>query len=62
MFRYDSLEVTSNGVKYNDIEARHIVFAEGFGMHLILFDNLPLDGTKRAFIIKAEEVKLRCNC
>jgi glycine/D-amino acid oxidase-like deaminating enzyme len=59
-FRYDNLEVTSTGVKYNDIQARHIVFAEGFGMHNNpFFDDLPLDGTKgELFIIKAEELNL----
>ena len=59
-FIYDALEVTSIGVKYNDIEARHVVFAEGFGMHNNpFFDDLPLDGTKgELFIIKAEELNL----
>ena len=59
-FMYEVLEVTSTGVKYNDIEARHIVFAEGFGMHKNpYFDNLPLDGTKgELFIIRAKELHL----
>ena len=59
-FMYDNLEVTSTGVKYSDIEARHIVFAEGFGMHKNpYFDTLPLDGTKgELFIIEAKDLKL----
>ena len=59
-FVYDNLKVTSAGVKYNTIEARHIVFAEGFGMHSNpYFDNLPLDGTKgELFIIRAKELNL----
>jgi hypothetical protein len=32
---------------YKDIKAKHIVFAEGFGMHdNPYFRQLPLDGTK----------------
>ena len=59
-FVYDNLKVTSAGVMYNTIEARHIVFAEGFGMHSNpYFDNLPLDGTKgELFIIRAKELNL----
>lgn len=59
-FVYDNLKVTSAGVTYNTIEARHIVFAEGFGMHSNpYFDNLPLDGTKgELFIIRAKELNL----
>jgi glycine/D-amino acid oxidase-like deaminating enzyme len=59
-FLHNELEIIPNGVKYKDIEARHIVFAEGFGMHSNpYFDNMPLDGTKgELFIIKAKELNL----
>ncbi|MDR0196544.1 MAG: FAD-binding oxidoreductase [Myroides sp.] len=46
-FDYDSLSYTDESVKYKDIEAKHIVFAEGFGMlRNPFFKDLPLDGTK----------------
>ncbi|MEZ7504742.1 NAD(P)/FAD-dependent oxidoreductase [Flavobacterium sp. Arc2] len=59
-FDYELLEVVSGGVRYKDIEARHIVFAEGFGMHANpYFKHLPLDGTKgELFIIKAPMLDL----
>ncbi|OYX83104.1 MAG: hypothetical protein B7Y83_12655 [Flavobacteriales bacterium 32-34-25] len=42
------------------MEAKHIIFAEGFGMHANpYFNNLPLDGTKgELFIIKAPQLDL----
>lgn len=54
-FDYSLLQEESNGIHYKDIQARNIVFAEGFGMHANpYFKNLPLDGTKgELFIIKA---------
>jgi glycine oxidase len=59
-FEYDILEVLSNSIRYKDIEAKHIVFAEGFGMHANpYFKQLPLDGTKgELFIIKAPDLVL----
>lgn len=46
-FDFDSLTYSDESVKYKDIEARHIVFAEGFGMlNNPFFKDLPLDGTK----------------
>jgi glycine oxidase len=47
-------------VQYKDIEAKHIIFAEGFGMHSNpYFNHLPLDGTKgELFIIKAPALDL----
>lgn len=59
-FEYETLEVLPEHIRYKDIEARHIVFAEGFGMHgNPYFKDLPLDGTKgELFIIKAPELVL----
>jgi hypothetical protein len=49
----------SEHIQYKDIKAKHIVFAEGFGMHdNPYFRQLPLDGTKGLFIIKAAELVL----
>jgi glycine/D-amino acid oxidase-like deaminating enzyme len=59
-FDYDSLIVKDDVVCYKNIEAKNIVFAEGFGMHANpFFNELPLDGTKgELFIIKAPLLKL----
>lgn len=54
-FHYSKIVFTEYGVEYNGIQAKHIIFAEGFGLHHNPFFNfLPLDGTKgELFIIKA---------
>jgi len=59
-FDYDLLEFISGGIRYKEAEARHIIFAEGFGLHANpYFNHLPLDGTKgELFIIKAPELDL----
>lgn len=59
-FNYELLEVHNEYVQYKHLKAKHIVFAEGFGMHSNpYFNNLPLDGTKgELFIIKALDLDL----
>jgi len=59
-FDYTLLQEEIDGIRYKDIRARHIIFAEGFGMHSNpYFNNLPLDGTKgELFIIKAPSLDL----
>jgi len=59
-FDYDELKITNEHIVYKNLSSRHIVFAEGFGMHSNpFFDYLPLDGTKgELFIIKAPELNL----
>lgn len=59
-FDYDLLEINEDYVRYKDIKARHVVFAEGFGMHSNpYFKHLPLDGTKgELFVIKAKKLDL----
>ena len=54
-FDYGLLQEETDGIRYKDIQARHIIFAEGFGMHVNpYFQHLPLDGTKgELLIIKA---------
>ncbi|MCV2486445.1 FAD-binding oxidoreductase [Flavobacterium sp. SH_e] len=54
------IEFLDSGIQYKNIQARHIIFAEGFGMHTNPFFNyLPLDGTKgELFIIKAPDLNL----
>lgn len=59
-FVYDALQLETSCIRYKDIQAKHIVFAEGFGMHANpYFKDLPLDGTKgELFIIKAPRLDL----
>lgn len=59
-FRYEKLQITDEMVTYENFQAKHIVFAEGFGMHANpYFKYLPLDGTKgELFIIKAPDLNL----
>ncbi len=59
-FDYSKLMLTDDKIVYQNIEAKNIVFAEGFGIHANPFFNyLPLDGTKgELFVIKAPELSL----
>ncbi|GAA4298194.1 NAD(P)/FAD-dependent oxidoreductase [Aestuariibaculum suncheonense] len=59
VFDYGKLEFGSN-VKYNEIEAKHIVFSEGFGIKQNpFFNNLPLNPAKgELLIIHAPELKI----
>lgn len=59
-FQHDVLVVYDDFVEYKDSKAKHIIFAEGFGLHANpFFQDLPLDGTKgELFIIKAPELDL----
>jgi glycine oxidase len=59
-FNYALLKEEIDGIRYKNIEAKHIIFAEGFGMHANpYFNNLPLDGTKgELFIIKSPSLDL----
>lgn len=59
-FDYAALKVENTGVTYKNIHAKHIIFAEGFGMHSNpYFKDLPLDGTKgELFTIKASQLDL----
>lgn len=59
-FNYEELQLFDDHIEYQNLKAKHIVFAEGFGMHSNPFFNyLPLDGTKgELFIIRAAELDL----
>lgn len=54
------IEFFDFGIQYKNIQARHIIFAEGFGLDKNPFFNyLPLDGTKgELFIIKAPNLNI----
>lgn len=59
-FDYSKLLFLDGLIQYKEIEAKHIIFAEGFGMHSNpFFNHLPLDGTKgELLIIKAPGLQL----
>ena len=59
-FDYSLLQEENEGIRYKDIQAKHIIFAEGFGMHANpYFKHLPLDGTKgELFTVKAPQLNL----
>lgn len=51
-FDYNSLRFLDTHIEYENLKAKHIVFAEGFGMHANpFFKYLPLDGTKGELVI-----------
>ncbi|MDG5492751.1 FAD-binding oxidoreductase [Psychroserpens sp. SPM9] len=59
-FQYDLLEHSADGITYNEIKAKHIVFAEGFGLTKNpYFNTLPLNGSKGEMLtIKAPELQI----
>ena len=59
-FDYNDIQFLENGIQYKNIQAKNIVFAEGFGLHANpFFNDLPLDGTKgELLIIKAPNLQL----
>lgn len=59
-FDYAAIVFEEDVVCYKDLQAKHIIFAEGFGLHANpYFNQLPLDGTKgELFIIKAPDLDL----
>ena len=59
-FDYSEIQFFESGIQYKDIQAKNIIFAEGFGIHANpFFNDLPLDGTKgELLIIKAPKVNL----
>lgn len=59
-FIYDQLNINNDFIEYKNLKAKHIIFAEGFGMLLNpFFSTLPLDGTKgELLIIKAPNLQI----
>jgi glycine/D-amino acid oxidase-like deaminating enzyme len=55
VFEYPCLQINDNEIGYKNIASKHIIFAEGYGLHANpYFNHLPLDGTKgELLIIKA---------
>ncbi|WP_066224124.1 NAD(P)/FAD-dependent oxidoreductase [Formosa haliotis] len=59
-FEYEALKPTETGFEYKTIKAKHIIFAEGFGLkHNPYFNYLPLNGTKGELLtIHAPNLKI----
>lgn len=59
-FDHAAIDFKGDRVQYKDIDAKHIIFAEGFGLQANpYFNELPLDGTKgELLIIKAPDLNL----
>lgn len=59
-FEYEALEVGENHVTYKNMQAKKVVFAEGYGLkENPYFNYLPLTGTKGEMLfIKAPDLKL----
>ncbi|MCF7568909.1 FAD-binding oxidoreductase [Sabulilitoribacter arenilitoris] len=59
-FNYDTIEILENVIEYENIEAKHIVFAEGFGVDKnSFFKELPLVPTKgELLMIEAPDLKI----
>ena len=59
-FDYNAIEFGQDFIQYKNHQAKHLIFAEGFGLHANpFFKHLPLDGTKgELFIIKAPNLNL----
>ncbi len=59
-FSYSNVEFMDDFVQVGDVQARNIIFAEGFGLqHNPFFNYLPLDGTKGELLtIKAPHLEL----
>jgi len=59
---YDKLQIGTDFIVYGKVRARHIVFADGFGIRANpFFSYLPLAGTKgELLLIRAPQLKLDC--
>lgn len=60
-FEYNAIVFNEDFIQYKNIQAKNIIFAEGFGLHSNpFFNDLPLDGTKgELLIIKAANLDLK---
>jgi hypothetical protein len=52
-FDYDELQINADGIQYKDIMQDISFCGRFFFTYQFYFNQLPLDGKRRAFIIKA---------
>lgn len=59
-FHHDELEFIEEDIIYGDVKAKHIIFAEGYGVKQNpFFNDIPLNGTKgEVLTIKAPDLRL----
>lgn len=59
-FDYSDLKFSEKGISYKSIDAKHIIFAEGYGIKQNpFFKDIPINGTKgEVLTIKAPDLKL----
>lgn len=51
-FHFDQLEIQQDYFRYQSIKARHVIFAEGFGVAINpFFKHLPIQGNKGEYLI-----------
>ncbi len=59
-FQHDKIKVEADAIRYNNLQSKHIVFAEGFGVKQNpFFNHIPLTGSKGEILtIKAPGLKI----
>ena len=59
-FQYEKLQIKDNLISYEDLNAKHVVFSEGFGVKKNpFFSSIPLNGTKgEVLTIKAPSLNI----
>jgi glycine/D-amino acid oxidase-like deaminating enzyme len=59
-FQYQDLKITDSGFKYQNVKAKHLIFAEGYGiLNNPYFNTLPMVGAKgELLVIHAPDLKM----
>lgn len=59
-FQHDKMQFENDAIQYEDLNAKHIVFAEGFGVKQNpYFKTIPIEGTKgEVLTVKASDLKM----
>jgi hypothetical protein len=59
-FKHDKIQIETDSIQYENIKAKHIIFAEGFGVKQNpYFKSIPIEGTKgEVLTVKAPDLKI----
>ena len=59
-FHHDKITFEADSIQYNNLQSKHIVFSEGFGVKQnLFFNNIPLTGSKGEILtIKAPDLNI----